>query len=268
MRKVLRFLAAAGLLAVGVSPALAQDDGSTAKLAKDLANPVANLISVPLQYNYNSGIGPDDGHQSYINIQPVIPFSIAPNWNIISRTILPVVWQDDVVPGAGSQSGLGNTLQSFFLSPKDPGPGGLIWGVGPVIQIPTATDGIARNQWGLGPTGVALVQRGPVTMGLLANHVWSVTNNNGDNNMSNSYLQPFVVYTTPKATSFGINTESTYNWESEEWSVPINAFVGQVVKVGDVPVQFNGGIRYWAESPEGGPQDWGARFQMTVMLPR
>ena len=149
MRKVLRFLAAAGLLAVGVSPALAQDDGSTAKLAKDLANPVANLISVPLQYNYNSGIGPDDGHQSYINIQPVIPFSIAPNWNIISRTILPVVWQDDVVPGAGSQSGLGNTLQSFFLSPKDPGPGGLIWGVGPVIQIPTATDGIARNQWGL-----------------------------------------------------------------------------------------------------------------------
>jgi hypothetical protein len=250
------------------SSASAQSSGDNADLARKLANPVASLISVPFQYNYNSGYGDDDGSQNYINIQPVIPFSISPNWNVISRTILPVVWQDDVIPGEGSQAGFGDSLQSFFLSPKAPGPGGVIWGVGPVIQIPTATDGIGKNQWGLGPTAVALTQRGPFTAGLLANHVWSLTDNADDGETSNTFLQPFLVYTTPKATSFAINTETTYDWENREWSVPVNLTVGQIVKVGKLPVQLTGGLRYWLDSPDGGPEDWGARFQVTFLLPR
>lgn len=262
--KLLSLVAALGFS----TAALAQSPDDTADLAKQLANPVASLISVPFQYNYNSGFGEDDGSQNYVNIQPVIPFSVSQNWNVISRTILPVVWQDDVIPGQGSQAGFGNTLQSFFLSPKAPGPGGLIWGAGPVVQIPTATDGIADNQWGLGPTAVGLMQRGPFTAGLLANHVWSLTDNDDGQETSNTFVQPFFVYNTPRATSFGINTESTYDWKSEEWSVPVNLFVGQVVKIGKLPVQFTGGVRYWLESPEGGPQDWGARFQVTLLLPR
>jgi hypothetical protein len=267
MRSIRELLTAA-LTVVCAGPALAQSAESSANLAQDLANPVASLISVPVQYNYNSGFGGDDGDQNLVNIQPVIPFSITPDWNIISRTILPVVWQDGVLPGEGSQAGFGNVLQSFFLSPEQPGPGGLIWGAGPVIQVPTASDGIATNQWGLGPTAVALVQRGPVTTGVLANHVWSLTGNSGGRETSNTFVQPFLVYTTARATTFGINTESTYDWENDQWSVPINIFAGQIVHLGKLPVQFTGGLRYWLEAPEGGPEDWGARFQVTFLLPR
>ncbi|OSP55909.1 hypothetical protein BV911_04460, partial [Pseudoruegeria sp. SK021] len=131
----------------------ASSGDDSVELAKKLSNPIANLISVPFQYNYNSGYGADgDGEQSYVNIQPVIPFSISEDWNVISRTILPVVSQNGIVPGEGDQFGFGNTVQSFFFSPKAPTSAGLIWGVGPVIQLPTTTDNITNPQWAAGIT--------------------------------------------------------------------------------------------------------------------
>lgn len=239
-----------------------------ADLAKQLSNPVSSLISVPFQYNYNDGYGDGSGEQSILNIQPVIPISISPDWNLISRTIIPLVDQGNITPGSGSQSGLGNITQSFFFSPKEPTAGGLIWGVGPVIQIPTASDGIAPDQWGAGVTGVALKQSGPWTYGGLANHVWSISGSDEFGDQSATFLQPFVSYTTAKATSFTLNTESTYNWETEEWSVPINFVVAQVVKFGTQPVQLGLGARYWAEAPDGGPDGWGLRAQMTLLFPK
>lgn len=239
-----------------------------ADLAKKLSNPVAALISVPFQFNYNDGYGDGSGEQGYVNIQPVVPISISPNWNLISRTIIPLVEQDDIAPGSGSQSGFGNITQSFFFSPKKPTAGGLIWGVGPVIQIPTASDDIAPNQWGAGITGVALKQSGPWTVGALANHVWSISGNDEFGDQSATFLQPFVSYTTPKATSFTLNTESTYDWETEEWSVPINFVVAQVVKIKKQPVQLGLGGRYWADAPEGGPEGWGLRAQVTLLFPK
>src|SRR5262249_32175755 len=112
-----------------------------ADLAKKLSNPVASLISVPLQSNFDFNIGPrDDGWRYQLNLQPVIPISIGDDWNIISRTIMPIVYQDDIFPGAGDQFGLGDITQSLFFSPKAPSAfGGLIWGVGPVFLVPTAT---------------------------------------------------------------------------------------------------------------------------------
>ena len=257
-------IAACGLMSLA-GTASAQED---ADLAKKLSNPVANLISVPFQFNYNEGYGDGSGHQSYLNIQPVIPISISPNWNVISRTIVPVVSQDDIQPGSGSQFGLGATTQSFFFSPKEPTSAGLIWGVGPAFLIPTATDGVAPNQWGAGITGVALKQSGAWTVGALANHIWSLTGNSRYGDVSATFVQPFVSYTTPKATSITLNTESTYNWETSEWSVPINLQLAQIVKISGQPVQFGVGARYWAQSPDGGPDGWGARALVTLLFPK
>ncbi len=160
----------ATVLAMTVLPAAAQDT----ELAKQLSNPVASLISVPFQFNYDSGFGPEDGHRVTLNIQPVIPITLNEDWNLISRTILPVIWQEDIAGPSGSQFGLGDTVQSLFLSPSAAGPGGIIWGAGPVFLLPTSTDPLlGTDRWGAGPTGVVLMQSGPWTYGMLANHIWS-----------------------------------------------------------------------------------------------
>ena len=171
-----RLLCISGILATIIPSSAEAPADESQDLAKKLANPVASLISVPIQFNFDSGIGPsDDGWRFVTNIQPVIPIKLNENWNLISRTILPIVAQDDIFPGAGSQFGLGDTVQSLFFSPSKPTAGGVIWGIGPVFLIPTATDDlIGGEKWGLGPTAVALTQIGPWTVGGLTNHVWSL----------------------------------------------------------------------------------------------
>jgi hypothetical protein len=257
--------AATCLFAFAASTAQAQ---SSDELARQLSNPVASLISVPLQFNTNSGFGDGSGTQDYVNIQPVIPISISPDWNVISRTIIPLISQNDVVPGSGTQEGFGNITQSFFFSPKAPTSGGLIWGGGPVLTIPTAGDGLGADQWGAGVTGVVLKQFGQSTAGLLANHVWSVSHNDLYGETSASFIQPFYSYTTANATSYAVNTEASYDWVSGEWSVPINVTVSQLVPIGGFPVSLTIGARYWAEAPEGGPEGWGWRAGVTYLFPK
>ena len=240
-----------------------------ASLAKQLANPVASLISVPFQFNYDSGIGVQENIQrANLNIQPVVPFKLSADWNLISRTILPVVnFQGAAGPETG-QLNFGDTVQSLFLSPAKPGPGGVIWGVGPVALLPTATGQLSGiHQWGLGPTGVALVQRGPWTVGVLANHLWSVANNGSNANVNATFLQPFLTYTTPNAWTFSLNTESTYDWAANRWAVPVNLVVAKVTKVGNQLVSLGAGVRYWVDGPESGPHGWGARLVATLLFP-
>jgi hypothetical protein len=239
-------------------------------LARQLTNPVAALISVPLQLNYNSDIGPaDDGRQWVLNIQPVIPFSLNEDWNLISRTILPIVDQQDVFPGAGGQTGLGDTVQSLFFSPAAPTAGGWIWGAGPVLLLPTGTeDLLTTDKWGIGPTAVALRQQGPWTSGLLGNHIWSVAGDSDRRDISTTFLQPFLSFTTPTAWTYTLQSESTYDWEGSEWQVPIRGVVTKVTRIGNQLVSLGGGVNYWLESSENGPEGWGLRFALTLLFPR
>ncbi len=268
--KIYGLIALALGVALGAGSAAAQQ--SDEELAKKLANPIASLISVPFELNYNEGYGTEDGEQLLMNIQPVVPITLNEDWNMISRTILPVIWQDDIVGRSGEQFGLGDTLQSLFFSPSRPldiGFGNLTWGAGPAIAIPTGTDDLlGSGKLGLGPTGVALVQSGPWTYGALTNHIWSVAGEGGRDEVSATFVQPFLVYTTPTAWSFILQTETSYDWKTEQWSVPINAFVSKLTTIGSQKVQFQVGGRYWAESPRGGPDDFGASVKVTFLFPR
>ncbi len=259
-------LISAGLMIIAPLAAFAQSSGS-AELAKQLSNPVASLISVPIQLNYDENIGLDDsGSRWTMNVQPVIPFSLGDNWNLISRTIIPLVSTDGIPSGSGSEFGLGDTVQSFFFSPKAPTAGGWILGGGPVLLLPTSTDDrFGAGEWGVGVTALALRQVGGWTYGALANHIVDV---DGDVDINATFVQPFVSYTTPDAWTFSLNTESTYDWESEQWSVPINANVSKLVNIGNQPVSIGAGVRYWADGPESGPEGWGFRLNATLLFPK
>jgi hypothetical protein len=230
---------------------------------------VASLISVPFQFNYNGNFDPLDGDQYYLNFQPVIPISLSEDWNLISRTIVPVIDQDDIFPGAGSQTGTGDVVQSLFFSPVKPTEGGWIWGAGPVFLLPTGSDDLlTADKWGAGPTAVALKQQGPWTYGMLTNHIWSFAGDDDRADISTTFLQPFVSYTTPTAWTYSLQTETTYDWENAQWAVPINAVVTKVTKIGDQLVSVGAGVRYWAESPESGPEGWGVRLIFTLLFPK
>ena len=244
-----------------------EEKAEEAELAKKLQNPVANLISVPVQNNWDFGIGSANAMRYTANVQPVVPFSISQDWNLIMRTILPVIYAQSPVHGGRDAWGLGDVVQSLFLSPKAPTSGGWIWGAGPVLLWPTATDSaLGGGKWGAGPTAVLLKQQSGWTYGVLANHIWSYAGW-GDQSVSATFLQPFLTYTTKKFTTFGVNIESTYDWENRQWTVPLNASVSQLLKFGKQPVQFSLGARYYAEKPDGGP-DWGLRFAVTLLFPK
>ncbi len=260
----------AGMASDAKSVEQMNQEQSAEALAKQLANPVAALISVPFQLNYDADIGPlDEGERWTLNIQPVVPLSISDNWNLISRTILPMISQDDIVPGAGSQDGIGDIVQSFFFSPKAPTDSGWIWGLGPVFLFPTGSDDLlTTDKWGAGPTAVALRQQGPWTYGALFNHIWSYAGEDQRTDVNATFLQPFFNYTTKSALSFILQTETTYDWEAEEWSVPVNFLVTKVSRLGGQMFSWGGGVRYWADSPDNRPEGFGARLIFTLLFPR
>lgn len=242
----------------------------SAELAQELTNPVAALISVPFQFNWNGRIGPQDkGQQAYMNFQPVVPIKVNEDWNIIARTVAPILWQTSIFPHSGTQSGLGNIEQSFFLSPVKP-VGGWIVGAGPILYLPTATDKLlGTSQTGAGPTAVVLRMEGPWTYGVLANQVWGFAGPVafGSKPINQVYMQPFISYTTKDAWTFSLNSESQYDWLTQKWTMPFNFTVSKLVTIDKQPISFGVGVRYFAASPHDGPKGFGARASITFLFP-
>lgn len=256
------------VLAIATATRVVADEAS--ELAKKLANPIANLISLPIQANYDENFGASGkGERWLINVQPVIPISLNEDWNIISRTILPLIDQKNMPSPGINKSGLGDTTQSIFFSPKTPTSAGWIWGAGPVLYLDTATDDfLGAEKWGAGPTAVALKQEGPWTYGALINQVNSFAGDGNREDISAMFVQPFLSYVTSTKTTISLNTESSYNWKANEWSVPVNLLVAQMLKAGNQIFQVGIGARYWADSPTNGADDWGLRLQLTFLFPK
>lgn len=263
MKRILLVLAFFATLAAQTASAQQHDAD---ELAKKLSNPVAALISVPFQYNYDQTHG-DDGYRHNLNIQPVAPFQISEHWNVISRTILPVTYQKDVVPGT-DQAGIGDITQSFFFSPREPGPSGVIWGIGPALLLPTGTDDLGADTWAAGPTFVVLKQDHGWTYGALANHLADVAGTGSRRaDISSTFLQPFVSKAFTGGRTLTFNLESTYDWKASQWTVPLNVQYSKVTKLGSQMLSYQGGVRVYLETPQGGP-DWGLRFGITLLYPK
>ena len=252
------------------SPAPSWRRTNAQDLAKKLSNPIASLISVPFQFNYDSGYGPNDGDKAYVNIQPVIPFTLNEDWNLISRTIVPIAWQNDIAGPSGDQFGLGDITQSLFFSPSKPTAErhhlGRRPGV-PVADRDRRTAWRAENGAPVRPPSSSS-SAAPWTVGVLANHIWSFAGDDDRSDISSTFLQPFVSYTTKDAWTFTLNTESTYNWEADEWSVPINFQVSKLIVIDKQPISLFAGLRYWAESPDSGPDGVGVRSGRHPAVPK
>ncbi|MCI0587645.1 MAG: transporter [Planctomycetes bacterium] len=217
-------------------------------LAKQLANPVADLMSLPIVVDWDDDL---PGNGTRLSLEPVIPIPLTEDLNLITRTILPAYWFDE--------SEWGDMIQSYFFSPSDPE--GAIWGAGASLLIPTSTDNSAgAGEWNLGSTGVALAEEGPWTYGALVNHFWL--------DPEATLLDPFVSYTTEAAWTFTVNAESAYFWREDDWFVPVQVLAAKVVRIGGQRVSLQAGVRYWLDSPSSGPDGWGARVAVVLLPPK
>jgi hypothetical protein len=266
-------LAIAAVLIFFRTGAFCQDEPKhdAAELAKQLSNPVANLVSVPFQSNWDFGLGadPDNDTRYLLNFQPVMPFAMNKDWNLIARVIVPYLSQPPLTPGGPAASGVGDMLVSGFFSPAEPKH--VIWGVGPALQFPVATEAtLGSGKWAAGPTFVILKQEGHWTFGALANHVWSFAGDDSRPEVNQTFLQPFAAYTTKKATTFTLNSESTLNWNASsgnKWTVPVIVQVSQLVKLGRRPLSVGVGYGNYIETPDGGP-NWKLRMLVVLLFPK
>ena len=286
------FLTAIIVLALTPLASQAQEPGAaTGELQKATQNPVAGLISVPVQSNTNFGIGPFDRNQNILNIQPVIPINVSQNWNMIVRWIAPIVWQpapgtanlevfgieENTPPFFAAQDvqahagvfGLGDMTPTFFFSPANPHK--LIWGVGPMFALPTATGrALGQGKWSVGPSVVALLQPGSWTIGALVNNVWSIAGRSDRADVNQMSLQYFINYNMKKGWFISVSPIITANWQASSgnvWTVPVGGGVGRVFRLGYQPL--NASVAFFGNvvHPVGG-SPWGMRVQLSFLFPK
>lgn len=235
------------------------------ELARAAQNPVASLISLPFQNNTNFEFGPEEKTQNVLNVQPVIPFEVSENWNLITRTIVPIVSQPGLEPGQDRENGLGNVLFTSFLSPKHSGD--WIWGVGPAVQLPTSSDDqIAADEWAAGPSFVLLTMPGRWVVGALASNIWDIS---GDDDIDFFTLQPFLNYNFEGGWYATSSPVITANWEADdEWTVPLGGGFGRIFRIGEQPTNAQFQAFYNVEKPDDIGPDWSIRMQLQFLFPK
>jgi hypothetical protein len=246
------------------------EESKTAALAKAAQNPVADLISFPLQNNTAFGYGPNQRVQDVLNIQPVIPLHLTKNWNLITRTILPIIWQPDASQPTGQGwYGLGDLNPTLFLSPAHPGK--LIWGVGPAMVFPTATaDQLGQGKVSAGPGIVLLSTPGHWVIGALANNVWSFAGTGSRPPVNQFLLQYFINYNMKKGWYVTLQPIITADWRASSgnvWTVPFGGGLGRIMKIGFQPVNISGQFYGNAAYPNGG-SPWSMRLQIAFLYPK
>jgi len=269
----IRYRVFAGVLSVVACPAVAaaqappgQPD-QQAELAKKLANPISDLVSVPFQFNWDQNVGPGDETRFVLNVQPVIPFSLNNDWNLIARIILPFVSQPALFDDGAPASGVSDVLTSFFFSPKA---GGVVWGVGPVVSLPsTSIPTLGTGKWSGGPTAVILKQAGPWTVGALWNQIWSFAGSSARSDVNQMFLQPFLAYQASRTVTLTVQSETTANWTVDDgrWTVPINVLLSKLSTFGVFPASYQLGVGAYPVHPDVGPS-WRVRGAIVILLPR
>jgi hypothetical protein len=241
-----------------------------AQLPEDLANQISNPISglryLPFQENGDFNMGATGAYRNTLNVQPVVPFALNERWNLITRTIMPIVFQQEMTPGIGDKFGLGDLTTSGFFSPvKESGP---MWGIGPALLLPLATSSLlGGGKFGFGPTAVLIWQDEKWTFGALANQIWSFTGDSAREDISSMFLQPTVTRNMGNGTTVTANLEATRDWKHDTWNVPLNVIISKVTMMGVKWVQASGGLRLYLTGPEGSP-DWGFRLGLTFLYPK
>jgi hypothetical protein len=242
--------------------------GQSADLAKKLSNPISDLVSVPLQFNWQQKVGPLELSQFILNFQPVMPFELNKNWNMIARVIMPFIGQPPFLVNGDGANGIGDIEASFFFSPKTT-KGGFTWGVGPIFALPASYQPtIGSGHWSIGPTAVALQQSGKLTIGVLGNQVWSVAGDDRREDVNQMFLQPFLAYQATKTLTMTIQSESTADWEADTdtWTIPINFEVGKLSTFGHFPASYQFGVGRFVAHPDSGPS-WKIRAAIIILLP-
>lgn len=247
-------------------------DSETDALAKAAQNPISSLISVPFQWNSNLEVGPLKKPQHVLNIQPVYPLSLNDDWNLITRTILPLISQPSFGEGQSRESGLGDVQFSAFFSPSKPTTSGWIWGAGPVLQFDTASDDrLGQGVFGMGATGVALKISGPWVYGGLVNNVWSVSEDTGRADVNQLLFQPFINYNFADHPGRYLTFAPviTANWKAsgDKWVVPLGIGIGQITKFGKQPVNLQASFYYNVERPDLAAK-YQVRLQIQLMFPK
>jgi len=268
-----RFVHALGISLVTLVPAVAQAQEpapaapESAELAKKLSNPISDLVSVPFQFNWEQNVGPSEGTRFILNVQPVMPFALSKDWNLVTRVIMPFVSQPTLFAGGAPAGGISDITTSFFFSPRKVS--AFTIAAGPVIVLPSTSEPtLGTGKWSAGPTVIVLKQQGPWTYGVLWNQVWSFSGDSSRADVNQMFLQPFLAYQATHTVTLTLQSEMTANWEADDqqWSVPINVSVSKLSSFGAFPASYAIGFGGYAVHPEVGPS-WKLRGAITILLP-